>query len=86
MFVVGGISGLQDVTSRLVDREGPPGEGHSANPHFLSAFAELRKATISFVMSVRLSVCMEHVASHCTDFYEIQYLNIFGKPVEKTKV
>jgi len=33
-----GISGLQDVTSRLVDREGPPGEGHSANPHFLSAY------------------------------------------------
>ena len=41
----------------------------------LSAFAKLRKATISFVMSVRpsvrLSVRMEQLGSHWTDFYEI---------------
>jgi hypothetical protein len=44
--------GLQDVTSHSVDREGPPGEGYSANPHFLSAFAKLRIATVNFVISV----------------------------------
>jgi hypothetical protein len=53
VFVVGGSSGLQDVTSGRVDREGTPGEGHSANPHFLSAFAKLQKASTSFVISVR---------------------------------
>jgi len=30
VFVAWFSSGFQDVTSRLVDREGPPGEGHSA--------------------------------------------------------
>ena len=34
------------------------------------AFAELRKANVSFVMSVRLS-CMEQFGSHWTDFHEI---------------
>jgi hypothetical protein len=34
---------------------------------FLGAFAKLRKATTSFVMSVR----MEHLGSHKTDFHEI---------------
>jgi hypothetical protein len=33
----------------------------------VGAFAELRKATISFVMSVR----MEQIGSHWTDFHEI---------------
>ena len=37
----------------------------------LGAFAKLRKATISFVMSVRLSVRMEQLDSHLTDFHEI---------------
>ena len=40
---------------------------------FLDAFAKLRKATISFVMSVRpsvrLSVHMEQLDSHWTDFH-----------------
>ena len=48
---------------------------------FLSAFAKLRKATIRFVMpvcpSVRPSVRMEHLGSHCTDFYDILYLSTF---------
>jgi len=39
------------------------------------AFAKLRKATISFLMSVslsvRLSVRMEHLVSHWADFHEI---------------
>jgi hypothetical protein len=37
----------------------------------LGAFAKLRKATISFVMSVRLSVRMEQLGSHWTDFHKI---------------
>jgi hypothetical protein len=45
------------------------------NVEFLGAFAELRKATINFVMSVRLSVRpsirMEQLCSHWADFYEI---------------
>jgi hypothetical protein len=31
----------------------------------------LREETITFVMSVRLSVLMEQLGSHWTDFYEI---------------
>jgi hypothetical protein len=46
---------------------------------FLGAYAELRKTTLSFVMSVRLSVCrsarpiirVEQLGSHCTDYREI---------------
>jgi len=36
---------------------------------FLGAFAKLRKATTSFIMSVRLPVCMEQLGSPCTDFH-----------------
>ena len=36
-----------------------------------AVFAILRKATISFVMSVRLSARVEQLGSHWTDFYEI---------------
>jgi hypothetical protein len=47
----------------------------------LDAFAELRKATISFVMSVcssvRPSVHMEQIYSYRTDFHEIFYLIFF---------
>ena len=38
---------------------------------FLVAFAKLRKATISFVMSVCLSVRMEQLGHHWEDFHEI---------------
>jgi hypothetical protein len=37
----------------------------------LGAFAKLQKATDSFVMSIRLSVRMEQLGSHWTDFHEI---------------
>jgi hypothetical protein len=37
----------------------------------LGAFVKLRKATISFLMSVFLSVRMEQLGSHSTDFHEI---------------
>jgi hypothetical protein len=54
---------------------------------FLGAFVKLRKATISFVMSVRLSirpsVHMEQLGSHWTVFHENWYFEIFLKCVEK---
>jgi hypothetical protein len=40
----------------------------------LDAFAKLRKATASFVMSVRPSVRMGQLNSQWTDFREIWYL------------
>jgi hypothetical protein len=53
---------------------------------FVGAFAELRKVTISFVMSVCLSVRMEQLGSHRTNFRSIWYLNIFRKSIEKIQV
>jgi hypothetical protein len=41
------------------------------------------KSTISFVMSVRLSICMERLSSHWKDFHEILYFCIFRKSAEK---
>jgi hypothetical protein len=38
---------------------------------FLGAFAKLRKAALSFVMSIRLVVRMQQLGSHWTDFHEI---------------
>ena len=52
---------------------------------FLGALAKLRKANISFVMSVRRSVRME-LGSHWTNLNEILYLSIFGRSVEVTQV
>jgi len=49
----------------------------------LDAFAKLRKTTISFVMSLPLSVRrsarMEPLGSQWTDFHEIRYLSIISK-------
>jgi len=58
------------------------------NVEFLGAFSKLRKATISFAMSVRPSIRMEQLGSHWTDFHEIWYLNIFffRKSAEKIQV
>jgi hypothetical protein len=42
----------------------------------LGAFAKVPKATISLVMSVRLSLRMEKLGSHWTEFYEICNLTI----------
>ena len=53
---------------------------------FLGSYATLRKATIIFVMSVRLSVQMGQLDSHWTDFHEILYLSHFRKSVEKIQV
>jgi len=43
----------------------------------LGAFAKLRKATINIVMSVRLSVRIEQLGSHRTDFNDISYFEYF---------
>jgi len=53
---------------------------------FLGMFAKLRKATISFVMSVRPSVHMEQLGSRRTDFHEIWHLSIFRKIIKKIQV
>jgi hypothetical protein len=55
---------------------------------FLGAFSNPRKATISFVMclSVCLSVRMEQLGYHWTDFREIYFLSIFRKAVPKIQV
>ena len=50
---------------------------------FLGAFAKLRKATISFVMSVRP---YEITRFPLTDFDEIWYWKLFWKSVEKIQV
>jgi hypothetical protein len=66
---------------------------------FLGAFAKLRKATISLVMSVSVclsvrpsipppvcpSVRMEQLGFHRTDFHEMWYLSAVRKSVEKFK-
>jgi hypothetical protein len=48
---------------------------------FVCAYVKLWKATTSFVMFVRpyvrLSVRLEQIGCHCTDFHEIWYLSIF---------
>jgi hypothetical protein len=48
----------------------------------LDAYAKLRKSTIDFVVSV-LSVRMEQLGSHWTDFYETWYMSSFWKSVLK---
>jgi len=61
---------------------------------FLGVSVKLRKAAISFVMSVRLCACpparspvrMELLRSHRTDIHEIWYLNIFRKSIDKVQV
>jgi hypothetical protein len=67
---------------RLVSALGKPAYesdigSHQPDTFFLGAFAKLRKATISFVMSVcpsvRPSVCMEQPGSHWTVFHEMLY-------------
>jgi hypothetical protein len=53
---------------------------------FIDAFAKVRKATISFFVSVSLSVRTEQLGSHCTDFHEMLHVSIFRKSVEKIQV
>jgi hypothetical protein len=58
------------------------GVGPRIHVYFLGAFAKLLKATIIFVVSVR----MEQLGSHWPDFNEISYLRNLQKPVEKMQV
>jgi hypothetical protein len=50
---------------------------------FLRRFAKLEKSAITFVMSVRPSVRVEHLGSHRTNFDELWYLRLFRKCVKK---
>jgi len=50
------------------------------------AFANLRKATSSFVMSVCLSVRTDQLGFQWTDFNGILYLTVFRKTIEKIHV
>jgi len=53
----------------------------------LGDFAELQETTVSFVMSVCLSVCpsVEQLDFHWTHFNEILYLSIFRQLTIKLK-
>ena len=53
---------------------------------FSGAFTKFRKANISFVMSVHLSICMEQIGSKWTDFHENFYLNTFRKCRENSRI
>jgi hypothetical protein len=44
---------------------------------FLGAVAKFRKTAITFVMSLRLSLRMQQVFSHWTDFDKIAYFRLF---------
>jgi hypothetical protein len=52
---------------------------------FLGAFEKLRKAIISFIMSV-CPVRIEQLGSNWTDFYETLYLRFFQKLVEAIQI
>jgi len=54
--------------------------------YILGAFAKLRKATISSVLSYRLPVRMQQLGSHWTNFHGILYLSVFRKYVKKIQV
>jgi hypothetical protein len=48
-------------------------------PTLLDTFEKLRKATISFVISLYLSPRIKQLGSHWDYFHVILYLNIFSK-------
>ena len=51
---------------------------------FLGTFVKLRKANVTFFMSVRLYVpSHEQLGSHWTDFHEISYMSIFRNYIEE---
>jgi hypothetical protein len=51
--------------------------------HLWARSQNSEKRTVNFVMSICLSVRMEQLGSHWTDFYEIWHLKVFRKTVEK---
>jgi hypothetical protein len=62
------------------------GASYTTSRLYVGASAKLRKATVSFVMSVCLSVRMKQLDFHLTDVYEIWYLITFRHSVEKIQV
>jgi hypothetical protein len=60
----------------------------TAIPFVISIFRRVRKIAKSdcYLRRVCLSVRIEQLGSHWTDFHEILYLKIFRKSVEKIKV
>jgi len=56
--------------------------GKNSSTSEIQLMAELRKATISFIIAVRRSVRMKQLSSHWTDFHVIWHLIIFRKSVE----
>jgi len=54
----------------------------------LGAFAKLRKATVSFVMSlsVCLSILVKQLGTHLTKFHAVLYLTISRKSVKNIQV
>jgi hypothetical protein len=58
----------------------------SSRSYVLGAFAKLRRATISFNVSVCPTFLMEQLGSHWKDYHESLYMKIFRKSVKKTQV
>ena len=54
-------------------------EDRSKGDALVGVFTKLRRATVSFVMTVLLPVRLEQLGSHWTDFHEIKYLITFRK-------
>jgi hypothetical protein len=82
---VGPSAGLDECGKSRPHRNSIPGPS-SPSRYTDCAIAALRKATISFVISVCLSVRMEQLGSQWTDFHKIWYLRIFRKSVENIQV
>jgi len=55
------------------------------NGSFLGAFAKLRKATTSFVMSLSCCLCVRPHGSHWTDFHEYRCAKVFKNLSRKSK-
>jgi len=79
VYIVGLISPFE-VLGRKIERK-----------DFLGPFAKLRKRLLaspclSVRPSARLSLLVEKLSSHWTDFHEIRYLSIFRETAEKIQV
>jgi len=53
---------------------------------FLHMFRKLWNTTISYVISLRLSVCMEQIGSHLKHVHEIWNFRIFQKSFQKMQL
>jgi len=67
-------------TTALIFIQFPP-------PFFLARSQNCEKRQLALsCMSACLSVRMDQLGSHCTDFYQILYLSISRNPVDKIEV